>query len=161
MPTLPHSHQLRKGRASVPGQAYLVTAVTHARTPWFTRFEHGCMAARTLTQPACWPDASLTAWVLMPDHMHLLVSVGDREPLSLAIQRVKGLLSTALRTRLGDQRIWQPGFHDHALRREESLRDAARYIIANPLRAGLVAEVGQYPFWSAAWLEPGCDPLDP
>ena len=50
------------------------------------------------------------------------------------------------------KRIWQSGFHDHALRREEDLAQLARYIVANPLRAGLAQRVGDYPHWDAAWL---------
>lgn len=49
-------------------------------------------------------------------------------------------------------RLWQPGFHDHAVRREESLEAIARYIVANPLRAGLVKKVGDYPLWDAIWV---------
>jgi hypothetical protein len=48
--------------------------------------------------------------------------------------------------------VWKPGFHDRALRHEDSMVDAARYIVANPLRAGLVERVGDYPFWDAIWL---------
>jgi len=48
--------------------------------------------------------------------------------------------------------VWQDGFHDHALRREEDLKEVARYIIANPVRAGLVTRVGDYPLWDACWL---------
>ena len=43
-------------------------------------------------------------------------------------------------------------FHDHALRANEDLRQAARYVIANPIRAGLVRRVGDYPFWNAIWV---------
>jgi putative transposase len=49
-------------------------------------------------------------------------------------------------------RIWQDGFHDHALRKEEAVIDAARYIVANPLRAGLVGSVKDYSHWDAIWL---------
>jgi hypothetical protein len=37
---------------------------------------------------------------------------------------------------------------DHALKRDESLLEAARYIVANPLRAGLAEQAGEYPY---AW----------
>jgi REP element-mobilizing transposase RayT len=47
---------------------------------------------------------------------------------------------------------WQEGFHDHALRREEDLRDIARYIVLNPVRAGLVRNIREYPLWDAVWL---------
>jgi len=43
-------------------------------------------------------------------------------------------------------------FHYHALRNEESIKAAARYIIANPLRAGLVQRIEDYPLWDALWL---------
>lgn len=50
------------------------------------------------------------------------------------------------------QKLWQAGFHDHALRGGEDIRAVARYVIANPLRAGLVGRVGEYPHWDAMWL---------
>lgn len=48
--------------------------------------------------------------------------------------------------------VWGRGFHDRALRREENLRAVARYIVANPLRAGLVGNVLDYPYWNCVWL---------
>jgi len=48
--------------------------------------------------------------------------------------------------------IWQAGYHDHALRKEEDIRDVARYIVMNPVRAGLVRSVREYPLWDAKWL---------
>ena len=50
------------------------------------------------------------------------------------------------------QRRWQTGFHDHALRTEEDLPAIARYVIANPLRAGIVTSVRAYPHWDTVWL---------
>ena len=48
--------------------------------------------------------------------------------------------------------MWQAAFHDHALRKEENLHEIARYIVANPLRAGLVSSLAEYPHWDAVWL---------
>jgi putative transposase len=160
MPNSPESHTIRKGRASLPGQLYLVTAVTDGRQCFFGDFDVGCTASRTLSRGDLWPGARLLAWVLMPDHMHLLVELGDKESLSLVMQRVKSVMSREIRLILGERTIWQAGFHDHALRKSERARSAARYLIANPVRAGLVERVGDYPFWDATWLEPGADPLD-
>ncbi|MEW2970339.1 transposase, partial [Pseudomonas aeruginosa] len=39
-----------------------------------------------------------------------------------------------------------------ALRKDEDVRVAARYIIANPIRAGLVRKAGEYPHWDCVWL---------
>jgi len=67
--------------------------------------------------------------------------------LSAVMQSVKGLSAKKI-----GRPIWQDGFHDHALRREEDLKATARYIVANPLRAGLVERIGDYPHWDAIWL---------
>jgi len=48
--------------------------------------------------------------------------------------------------------LWQQSFHDHALRRDEDLVKLARYVVANPLRAGLVGKLGDYPLWDAIWV---------
>jgi REP element-mobilizing transposase RayT len=48
--------------------------------------------------------------------------------------------------------VWQPGFHDRALRTEDDLPAHARYIVANPMRARIVRHVSEYPFWDAIWL---------
>ncbi len=50
------------------------------------------------------------------------------------------------------QRLWQAGYHDHAVRREEDMEQLVRYVIANPFRAGMVEQVEDYPHWHAAWL---------
>ncbi|MEE4463301.1 IS200/IS605 family transposase, partial [Azotobacter chroococcum] len=43
-------------------------------------------------------------------------------------------------------------YHDRAARSVDDLRAMARYIVANPVRAGIVETVGDYPLWDAAWL---------
>ncbi|MNN82247.1 hypothetical protein D3C81_1991650 [compost metagenome] len=48
--------------------------------------------------------------------------------------------------------LWQQGYHDRALRRDEDLVKLARYVVANPLRAGLVEKLGDYPLWDAIWV---------
>ena len=54
--------------------------------------------------------------------------------------------------RLCGASLWQRGYHDHAVRKEENIREIARYIVANPLRAGLVRSLKDYPYWNAVWL---------
>ena len=83
----------------------------------------------------------------MPDHLHWLMQLGETHPLSAVVRDVKALSSR----RLG-RRLWQKGFYDHALREDEDLRELARYIIANLVRAGLVEKTGDYSHWDAVWL---------
>lgn len=49
-------------------------------------------------------------------------------------------------------RVWEKGFHDRALRGEATLKPAARYLVGNPLRAGLAEQIGDYPYWNSIWL---------
>jgi putative transposase len=98
-------------------------------------------------------DHELLAWVLMPDHLHALILLGENDSLPALVNRLKSNSARAVKTLLKrDRPVWQRSYHDHGMRREEDLRAAARYIVANPLRAGLVKRIGEYPHWDANWL---------
>jgi len=88
----------------------------------------------------------------MPDHVHLLLQLREA-PLANVLNTLKSKSAIELNREIGREgRFWEPGFHDHALRKEEDLLGIARYIVANPLRAGLVRRLGDYPYWNAVWL---------
>ena len=142
----PHGHALRKGRVSLPGHYYLITIVTHNRQPWFLADGHAGTAARSLYHRTVLNNAETLSFVVMPDHVHWLLKLQQNE-LSEAVRKYKTRVSWDIGTT-----VWQRGFHDHALRKEEDLRRVARYIVANPLRAGLVENIGDYPYWNAIWL---------
>jgi len=95
---------------------------------------------------------SSLAWVLMPDHLHWLVEL-KHGSLDHPMKRVKASSAVSInRATRRRGRVWQQGFHDRAMRYDDDLRKAARYIIANPLRAGLVKRIGDYSLWDAVWL---------
>ena len=144
---------LRRGRHSQAGQIYLITFTTANRNPHFRNWETASFMAGTMTSPDAWRRSQLLAWVLMPDHWHGLIQLGEQDNLSDCVRRLKGKTARELRRKhpyLG--RIWEPGFHDRALRKEEDLRAMARYLAMNPVRAGLVERVGDYPYWDAVWV---------
>jgi len=88
----------------------------------------------------------------MPDHLHWLVELRQGS-LSSLMRAFQSRSSCALfRVGVDRQRVWQPGFHDRALRRDDNVKAAARYIIANPIRAGLVQRAGEYSHWDCVWL---------
>ncbi|MBS7689950.1 transposase [Pseudomonas lalucatii] len=154
-----HSHNkpghaaLRKGRFSLSNTAYLITATGENRAPLFTHFQAACSAARCFEDSRLLRESRMLAWVLMPDHVHWLVQLGDQDTLGEVVGRLKSASSRNANRVLGRTGpLWSKAFHDHALREEEDLRAVARYIVANPLRAGLVARIGDYPFWNAVWL---------
>ena len=148
----PNSSNLRIGRYSVAQQLYLLTATTHGRQPIFTDFTCARLLISELRQAQCDGLVESLAWVVMPDHFHWLVSLRSGS-LAQLMQRVKGSSARRLNQALGlTGTIWQSGFHDGAVRREEDVQAVARYIVANPLRAGLVRRIGDYPFWDAVWI---------
>ncbi len=146
-------HALRKGRVSIANGVYLVTTTTIERLKLFEDFGAGCAAARCFEDVRLLGNAKMLAWVLMPDHVHWLLQLGERDELSTVANRLKSAsarhVNRALR-RTGE--VWAKAFHDHALRSEDDLQDMARYVVANPLRARLVERIGDYPFWNAVWL---------
>lgn len=88
----------------------------------------------------------------MPDHFHWMFQL-EKKDLPTVVCKVKARSSLAINTRNGTSgRLWQKGYFDRALRLEDDLKCAARYIIMNPIRAGLVEKPGQYPLWDAIWL---------
>lgn len=148
----PGLHALRKGRASLPHHVYLVTTVCHERRPHFMSAEQADPVDALLHEHRLWRDSTALCWVLMPDHLHIVLRLGEGEPLSGLMNRIKSLTSRATAIP-GSMPIWMRGFHDRALRRDEDLAAMIRYVSANPLRAGLVAAGEVYPYLGGAWID--------
>ena len=148
-------HRLRRGRFSEPGRVYLLTAVTAGRQPLFFDLPAARAVIACLRHPHDRGQVDSLAFVVMPDHAHWLVRLEGGEPLSRIMGNVKKFSARKVNNLLGegDGTVWQPGFHDRAIRREEDLEAVARYVVANPLRAGLVDRIADYPHWDAAWLD--------
>lgn len=144
---------LRKGRVSLSGQVHLVTVVCQDRRRRFDEWETASAVCKVLGTPSNWLDAQAMCWVLMPDQWHALVQLGDQATVPRVMQRINSLTARAANSAFnGRGRVWQPAYHDHALRKDENALACARYVVANPLRAGLVARLRDYPYWDAIWL---------
>lgn len=143
----PRSRELRKGRYPEPERIYLVTTTTLNRTPVFSDFYRARCLIKVLREHCTRDLADTLAFVVMPDHLHWLMQLGSLRLLEQVVGSVKSLCAHQI-----GHPVWQPGFHDHAIRREEDLLGIARYIVANPLRAGLVERLGDYPHWDAVWF---------
>ena len=142
-----HACDLRKGRVSIPGQMYIITMVTEKRRPFFLNFHVARILIRILAEHEDRGYAETLSFVVMPDHLHWLMQLGSARELATVVRGIKSLASK----RTG-QKLWQKGFYDHALRREEDIKEVARYIVMNPLRAGLVNHHNDYSHWDAVWL---------
>ncbi len=144
---------LRTGRYSSPGLVYMVTTVTHARRALFLDFTMARCVVNELRHAHETGRVHSLAWVLMPDHLHWLIQLGTSDTLASVMKSIKGRSATAIR-RLDPQQhtIWQHGYHDHALRSDEHVPGVAEYMANNPLRAGLVDQIGDYSHWDAEWV---------
>ncbi|HPX88167.1 MAG TPA: transposase [Methylophilaceae bacterium] len=142
-----HQKDLRKGRVSLPNQIYHIATSTNNRTPIF----NDIAAARALIQTLQKSDAlnftHTLAFVVMPDHLHWLMQLNSGATLAGVIKNIKSQSAKAI-----GQPIWQQGYYDHAIRKDEDIQNIARYIVANPIRAGLVTKIGDYSHWDAVWL---------
>ena len=142
-----HQKNLRIGRYSEPNQIYHMTFATLNRTAVFEDFYKARLVINTLKQADQLQCTKTMAFVIMPDHLHWLMQLLGAQSLQSVIKVVKSKVSLKI-----GRPIWQPGYYDHAIRKEEDIQAVARYIVANPIRAGLVNKVGDYPHWDAIWI---------
>lgn len=131
---------------------YFVTACT-----WRLRNVLANDAARQAVESFAGSGPASGAWlgsyVLMPDHLHAFVALDPaRCTLSRWMKALKAALSRTLRARGVEGTVWQKGFFDHVLRSGESASEKWAYVLANPVRAGLVAKAEDWPFWGQVHL---------
>jgi REP element-mobilizing transposase RayT len=141
-------------RANAP--VYLVTFNTHTRAKVLAHpdvheaFVQYCRKAADFR-------IGVGRYVIMPDHIHLFVrfGIGCTTTLGMWIKGLKRDLDRVLLSlgykplRFAGQKLssfWQPGFNDHVLRSDESYAEKWQYVFQNPVRAGLVSQVEDWPY---------------
>ncbi|SER75633.1 REP element-mobilizing transposase RayT [Pseudomonas sp. NFACC02] len=148
----PGGNRLRFGRYSESGGIYLLTSVTLNRSPFFGDWQMGRLLVNAFRRAEEEGAVRSLAWVVMPDHFHWLVELQNVH-LPVLMCKTKSRTVRTFNDATGNcHRLWQRGYHDRAVRREEDLQAIARYIVMNPVRAGLVRRVHDYPLWDAIWL---------
>jgi putative transposase len=143
------SHELRKGRVNLRDQTYHVTFTTKDRIPLFDDFYSARTAINALRDSDAFGFTHTWTLIVMPDHVHWLFELKG-ETLGRVVARVKSRVS---RNIASVEEIWQRGYFDHALRQDEAIETVSAYIVNNPIRARIVAEIEQYSHWYVAWLE--------
>ncbi len=81
----------------------------------------------------------------MPDHVHVLAVASN--DLVAWVGRFKGGVTMAARKRVISMPPWQASFYDHGVRHDEGVSAVARYIVENPVRAGIVKAVDEWKWW--------------
>jgi REP element-mobilizing transposase RayT len=148
------TRRTRIGRRSIPNQVYHVVASTADRCPLF----EDLYCARQVVLSLRWLQdeghARTLAFVVMPDHLHWLMRLHASRTLSSVVRSMKSVSANRINAKRNvATAVWQAGFYDSAIRRDEDLQAVARYIVANPLRGKLVNTLRNYPHWDAIWLD--------
>ena len=147
---------LRRGRYSRRNQIYCITTVTRDRHLLFEDLITARLLIRELRRLHDSDDVTSLAWVVMPDHLHWLIQLSESPSLSGVVKTLKARSALSINRHRGQRgSLWQKAFYDRAIRKDEDIRGAARYIVANPLRAGLVENLRNYPHWDYTWIGSG------
>ena len=124
--------------------AYFVSTQTAGRKPLF-RHEQWARLMMTTLQHYAESAFILHAFVVMPDHLHLLIT--PSEFLEKSVQLIKGGFSFRAKRDLAWRfDIWQPGFTDHRIRDDEDWQRHLTYIRNNPVDARLVSDFARYEY---------------
>jgi putative transposase len=131
---------------------YFITCCVHNRRPVFIDADAVWQVRSHFLEQADVFGFAVSVYCFMSDHLHLVVE-GTTEDASLRpfVARAKQTSGFEFAVQHRD-RLWQEGYHERVLRNDESTIAIIRYTIANPVRAGLVDDPRDYPFWgSGVW----------
>ena len=139
---------LRKGRWSQHDRDYFLTICLLRPSQGLTATPVAAAISAELTRLESEGLWQLRTSVIMPDQLHLLVTLKDAASLSNCVRLFKGRLAPTLRA--GNLR-WQPSFYDHCIRSEDDLLPVFLYVFLNPYRAGLAdANTEKWPYYFCA-----------
>jgi len=131
--------------------AFSVSISTAQRLPLFHNgyVVEMCVSALEKTSPR--HSMVVLVYCFMPDHLHLLLEGGEGSNLIRFMKTFKQVSAYCYRQAF-KQSLWQKGYYDHVLRKDEDVRTVAEYIFFNPVRAGLVESAWEYPFCGGSLL---------
>lgn len=162
-------------RIYLPSEIYFITTNTFHRQKVFTNNWDCQLFIKVLTDCRLKYHFKLFGYVIIPDHVHLLIMPDDKINISDTMHRIKGnfayqyimkrnhkgsatrwhltsndgLDRVAEPSRLGDPNpIWQKSFYDHIIRNDLDFEEKLNYIHGNPIKHGVTKNLDDYP-WSS------------
>jgi putative transposase len=134
---------------SAMGSCYFVTTKCWQGRTVFQVDENAQILMETVLHYRDNQDYLLHEFVVMPDHLHLLMTPSTTTSLEKCVQLIKGGSSFRIHKACGlKSEIWQVGFHDWTIRDLEDWRAKVEYIRMNPVRAGLVEKAEDWKYSS-------------
>ena len=127
-------------------QRYSLTFCTDWKRKWFENADAVELVLSQFLRVAANERFAVLAYCFMPDHVHLLIEgMQDDSDARKFIVKSKQCSAHAYAEAFR-ARLWQPFGYEHVLRGDEKASVVARYILENPVRAGLARTVLEYPF---------------
>ena len=141
---------LREGRVSLTGHTYFVT--TNIAHTGVSLAEQEC--AEIIISSLQWlrhrGRIELHAYAVMPDHVHLVFTLGEGVTLAQIMRVLKGYTARCINELAGRKgRVWEMGYYEHGIRDKEDMRQRVKYTVENPERAALVDRYEEWPYSSA------------
>jgi len=136
---------------AVSGLTFFVTARLRQSLRILAEAEHAKAVLNTLQFFRERHEAELYGYVVMPDHIHVIIRPLEPHTVSGLMRRLK----TYTAKTMGKGPIWGEGFWSEVVPNDASLRQKLNYVHANPIRAGLVDKPEEYPWSSAGEFEAG------
>ncbi len=133
-------------------RTYFITAVTAQRRRLFQVTRNAELLLQTIQHYRSQGKFLLHAYVIMPDHFHLILTPAPDVSLERAVQFIKGGFSFRLQSKT---EVWMRSFNESQISRRKKFEDCLRYIEENPVRRGLASQPSAYPHSSANYP---CDP---
>jgi putative transposase len=141
---------LTPAHRTVPGASYFVTTKSWEGCSAFQVTETAEILLTTLFHYRDSGAYLLHEFVIMPDHLHLMLTPNSQTSLEKAVQLIKSGSSHRIhRERDGRTEIWQVGFHDWTIRDLDDWRAKSNYIRMNPVKARLCEHIEDWPYSSA------------
>ena len=125
---------------------YFVTCCTYRRRPYLANERVHASFVKFAQRAQIEFGIAVGRYVILPDHLHLFVSLPDNIQLGDWIGTLKRFLAQAVEVSDSSDPIWQRGFFDHVLRSGESYSQKWNYVRENPKRAGLISHADYWPY---------------
>jgi putative transposase len=133
-------------RAPQELRTYFITSATANRRRLFQVEQNALLLIEILQEQRKKNRLKLHAFVIMPDHIHLLLTPAPEISLEKAMQQIKGTFSFRLKSKLD---VWERSFINHRVTDANDYTTHLTYIHQNPIRANLTTQSELYPHCSA------------
>ena len=136
-------------------RTYFITPVTASRRRLFQVESNALLLLDHLQKQRSKGRMDIHAFVVMPDHVHLLLTPADDVSLEKAMQFIKGGFSFRLKSRVD---VWERSYDSRRIMDADGFMARVRYIHQNPVEEVLVREAGMFPY-SSMGRDESVDPI--